>query len=298
MHRIQVNEVGPRDGFQSREEFIPTEVKIKIIDRLLDCNFDKIEITSFVSPKKVRQMSDAEEIVMTLSGKAAEKGVILRALVPNLQGAARAVASGINDIVTIMSVSETHNMKNTSYTVSQSLKQLDEIRNKFPDIKLAASLATSFGCAFEGRIDPKDVISLCHSVYYIGVDYLNLADTVGMADPNQMEELVKRFQDAFPDKVLSLHLHNTAGMGLASALTAIKLGVYDFDTSIGGMGGCPFSPGATGNMPTEDFLFMVNKMNMQCNVDMQNLSEAVKLVFRELGSSVSSHMSKVYSREL
>jgi len=270
--RIIIEEQGPRDGFQSESTIVPTERKLEIIDALADAGLSRIQICSFVHPKYVPQMADAEAVCRGLRRR---PGIVYSGLVLNLKGVERAVAAGLDHVAVSISASDTHSRKNTG-------KSLEEVQTGYAEMVRTAKdagltvrggLQCVFGCRFEGAIDPDAVLDLVKRHLDLEIDELALADSTGMADPSSMTELMGRVLELTGEKTVILHLHDTEGRGLANALAAIQTGVRVFDTAFGGMGGCPFIKGATGNIATEDLVAMVERMGMTTGVDIRAVAE-------------------------
>ena len=272
---IHIQEVIPRDGFQIEKNFVPTDEKIKLIDRLSECGLSKIEVTSFVSPKAVPNLRDAEEVVTSIKRN---PNLTYVALIPNVRGADRAIAAKIDEINLVMSASATHNRKNVNRTNEASLNGFKEIMEhlKGTNIKVNGSVATSFGCPFEGEISEDTVQHYIDTYLAMGMDSITLADTTGMANPVQVKRLVKKVMKQIGEVPLTLHFHNTRGMGLANVVAAIEAGATRFDASLGGIGGCPFAPGATGNICTEDLVHMLMEMEIETAVELDKLIDLSK----------------------
>lgn len=270
-----IQEVGPRDGFQIEARFIPTADKIALIDALSGCGLAKIEVTSFTSPKAIPALADADEV---MRGIRRQPGVVYTALVPNLRGAERAIAAGTDELNLVMSASETHNLLNLRMTREQSVARLLEVVALAQDsgVALNVSLSTAFGCPMEGEVARDTVLTLAETFLAKGVRGITLCDTTGMAHPCQVGGLSAAFRSRFPGAELTLHLHNTRGMGLANALAALGAGVVRFDASLGGLGGCPYAPGATGNVCTEDLVHMCQAMGHPLGVDLERLLAAAR----------------------
>ncbi|WP_028782293.1 hydroxymethylglutaryl-CoA lyase [Thalassobacillus devorans] len=270
MTKIFIQEVATRDGFQMEERFIPTEEKIALMDRLSDSGVDKIEVTSFVSPKAIPNLRDAEEVMSEIRRN---DGVTYTTLIPNVRGAERAAACQADEVNLVASVSETHNSKNVRRTVDESFASFKEIADYLSGtgININGTLATTFGCPFEGSIDENRVLELAESYLDLGARGITLADTTGMATPNQVYDLCKKVLDRWPGLPVTLHFHNTRGMGLANVVEGIRAGITRYDASLGGLGGCPFAPGATGNICTEDLVHMLAFMGYEMNADLDKL---------------------------
>src|SRR5690554_216993 len=268
--RIFVNEVVTRDGFQSEPAFVPTDTKIELINALADLGLNKIEVSSFVSPRAVPNLSDAAEVFQGIRKDTPTRYV---ALVPNQKGCARALELGVDKINLVMSVSESHNLANMRMTCDQSLQQFKDIAEMVSGtpMRLNGSLATTFGCPFEGQQSQERILRFVDAYLERGLHSLTLADTTGMAVPNQVQSLCEEVRKRWPDLELTLHFHNTRGLGLANVYAALAAGVDQFDASLGGLGGCPFAPGATGNICTEDLVHMLNEMGLDSGVDLDGL---------------------------
>lgn len=279
--RVSINDVVVRDGFQSEQNFVPTDVKISLIDRLSATGLAKIEITSFVSPKAVPHLRDAEQVV---KGVRHFPGVTHVVLVPNARGCERALACGVEEINLVMSISETHNVANMRMTTAQSLEQFKHVMSlaKGTAVRVNGTIATALGCPYEGEQDPGKVFLAVEQYLGLGMDSITLADTTGMAGPMQVSRMAETFLSRFPGIPLTMHFHNTRGMGLANVFAAVACGVTSFDASLGGLGGCPFAPGATGNICTEDTVHMLERCGISTGVDL----DALLMLARELPSIV------------
>ncbi|WLT31663.1 hydroxymethylglutaryl-CoA lyase [Geothrix sp. PMB-07] len=283
--RIHIQEVGTRDGFQSEPRFIPTADKIRLIDALSLCGLSKIEVTSFTSPKAILALADADEV---LRGIKRQPGVVYTSLVPNLKGAERAIAAGTDELNLTISTSETHNLLNLRMTREQSVARLFEVVDlaKATGVTLNVSLSTCFGCPMEGPIPEAVVLGFAERFLNRGVEGISLCDTTGMAHPDRVRQLCGAFRARFPQAQLTLHLHNTRGMGLVNALAGIEAGVDRFDASLGGIGGCPYAPGATGNVCTEDLVHMLQALGHPMDVDLPRLLAAARSLPELLGHDV------------
>jgi hydroxymethylglutaryl-CoA lyase len=290
---ISIAEVGPRDGLQNLVDFIPTEKKITLIEKLIDSGIKEIELTSFVHPKAIPQLADAADVASYIIKKYGNDSYIFKALVPNVKGAEAALKCGLDKACVVISASESHNKANINRTIKESLEGLKDIITSFPELNVRLDIAMSFGCPFEGKVPAKNVLSLIESGRKLGIKQFVLCDTIGIADPVQVEALIGLVRREFEDIALALHLHDTRGMGLANILTGMQCGITAFETSIGGLGGCPFAPGAAGNTATEDVLNMVSSMGIETSLDMDKLYEAIYFVRGNIKSNLSSHMAKV-----
>jgi len=268
---VQIVEVGPRDGLQNLNGYVDTEKKLSLIKRLADSGLRKIELGSFVHPKAIPQFRDIKEVVGGVIGL---KGVRFAALVPNLKGAQDAFQSGIREIVFVFSVSRSHNLNNVRRTREESLEELKKVMKlawSNPESEVRVSLATSFGCAFEIKVRKDDVLDYIERVRELGSRKITLCDTVGFGNPRQIEDIVTTCMSRYPEIIFGVHFHDTRGLGLANALAAYESGIRTFESSIAGLGGCPFAPGASGNVATEDIVFMFNEMGVETGVDLHQL---------------------------
>ena len=280
-----IQEVGTRDGFQSESRFIPTADKIALVDALSLCGLAKIEVTSFTSPKAIPALADADEV---LRGIRRQPGVVYTSLVPNLKGAERAIAAGTDELNLTMSTSETHNLLNLRMTREQSVARLLEVVElaKTSGVALNVSLSTCFGCPMEGDVPEAVVFGFAERFLARGVAGISICDTTGMANPSQVLTLCRHFRERFPEAQVTLHLHNTRGMGLVNVLAGLEAGVDRFDASLGGIGGCPYAPGATGNVCTEDLVHMLQAMGHSVDVNLSRLLAAARTLPGLLGHDV------------
>lgn len=275
--RIFINEVATRDGFQMENRFIPTEDKIALIDRLGLLGYAKIEVTSFTSPKAIPALSDGETVMQCIRRV---PGVVYTALVPNRRGAERALQCRIEEFNVVMSVSETHNLVNLRMTREQSFRQLGEVVGLAQEARVPVnvSLSCSFGCPMEGEIAPTEVMDWIDRFAAQGVQGITLCDTTGMAYPTQVASLCAEALARQPKLELTAHFHNTRSMGLVNTIAAIESGVRRFDMSLGGIGGCPYAPGATGNVATEDVIHMLQCLGYNTGMDLEGLIAAAGIL--------------------
>jgi hydroxymethylglutaryl-CoA lyase len=275
--RIHVNEVAPRDGFQMESRYIPTEDKVALIDRLGLLGYAKIEVTSFTSPKAIPALSDGESV---MRGIRRVPGVVYTALVPNRRGAERALQCRIEEFNVVMSVSETHNLANLRMTREQSFRQLSEVIKLAQEARVPVnvSLSCSFGCPMEGEVASTTVMSLIERFAARGVQGITLCDTTGMAHPIQVLSLCSEALARHPELEFTAHFHNTRAMGLGNTIAAIESGIRRFDMSLGGIGGCPYAPGATGNVATEDVVHMLQCMGYDTGMDLNGLIAAAGIL--------------------
>lgn len=292
MKKIQVYEVGPRDGFQNIKEYIPLENKLKVIDGLIDAGVNHIQITSFVSPKAIPQMKDAK----VLAERCLEKhpNADFFALVPNLRGAQAAKEVGMKWVSYVVSLSESHNQANIRRTHDESLEALQQIRSAYPDLDICIDLATTFGCPFEGKKTDDDVLPFIKPYVESGIKTLNLCDTIGIANPDQVRRMVTAVKKEYPSLDLQIHIHDTRNMGMVNTLAAIELGIEKVQSTLGGLGGCPYAPGASGNLATEDLVFMLTDMGYDMEIDIAKMIELAKYQENMIPNGMfSGHLYKV-----
>jgi hydroxymethylglutaryl-CoA lyase len=289
--RVYLQDVAVRDGFQIEPRFIPTEQKIALINALSQTGLAKIEVTSFTSPKAIPALADAEQVML---GIKRTPGVIYTVLVPNMRGAERALGCHADEFNLVMSVSETHNLANLRMTREQSFAQLSEVIDfvRPAGVALNVSLSCSFGCPMEGKVEKSELFGWVQRFVDFGIHGITLCDTTGMAYPTQVEDICGAFKRQWKNIELTLHFHNTRGMGLANALAAIEAGVDRFDASLGGLGGCPYAPGATGNICTEDLAHMLELMGYQTNVNVDALIGCARQLPAILGHEVPGQVAK------
>lgn len=287
--RIEVCEVGPRDGFQSIKcAQIPTEHKVEIIERLLASGVKHMEFTSFVSPKAIPQMADAADVTRAILAKHPDADLF--ALVPNLRGAANAYNLGLRKVCYVVSLSVSHNKANINRTHEQSLDAFKEIRAAYPDLNIIVDLATTFGCPFEGKFeDPAAVVAFLKDYVDAGMTECCLCDTIGIADPAQVRAVLRALRAAYPELKLAVHFHDTRGLGMVNTMTAIEEGVTEIQAALGGLGGCPFAPGASGNLATEDVVWMLNEMGCDTGIRFSELLAAAKREKELVEGNYSGH---------
>jgi len=271
--RVTIIEVGPRDGLQNEHRVVPTEVKKSFISALKKAGFQEMEITSFVSPKWVPQMADAEEIAEEMIDDALRYLI----LVPNKKGIERLYQSKAKAAAVFVGVSDSFNKRNINKTTQESLRELSGAIEtmKADGYFVRACISTAFYCPFEGKISEERTLRLCKEFGRLGVDELSVADTIGMACPMESYSLFAKLKDAMPDLLITAHFHDTRKMGLANILASMKAGVDRFDASAGGLGGCPFAPGASGNVATEDVVYMLERMGISTGINLELLVEAI-----------------------
>lgn len=290
MTRIYFNEVVTRDGFQIEPEFIATDAKVALIDALSLCGYAKIEATSFVSPKAIPMLRDAEEVMGQITRVPVVEYTVL---VPNLRGAERALESKADELNLVMSTSETHNRANLRMGREQSFAALAEVvRHVDGRTPINVSLSTAFGCPMEGDVPEAEVVQFAERFAGLGVRGLTICDTTGMAHPGQVAHMVETLQQRLTGVQLTLHFHNTRGMGLANVLAAVQGGIVRFDGSLGGLGGCPYAPGASGNICSEDAVHMLHAMGYDTGMDLPRLLSVARGLPDIVGHDVPGQVAK------
>ncbi|MCP5265327.1 MAG: hydroxymethylglutaryl-CoA lyase [Burkholderiaceae bacterium] len=294
--RIHMQEVGTRDGLQAEDAFVPTEDKIALVNALSDAGMAKIEVTAFVSPKAIPALRDAEIVMRRIERT---PGVVYSALVPNVRGAERAIDALTDELNLVMSATESHNLSNLRMTREQSFAALSEVNAiaRAGAVPVNVSLSCAFGCPMEGDVPAATVLDWCACyVEVMGAHGVTLCDTTGMAYPTQVAALVRAFRERWPETELTLHFHNTRGMGLANVLAAIDAGADRFDASLGGIGGCPYAPGASGNVCTEEIVHALACMGFETGVDMDRLLAASRRLPALIGHDIPSQIVKAGRR--
>jgi hydroxymethylglutaryl-CoA lyase len=292
--RISVREVGPRDGLQN-EDPVPTAAKVELINRLSTTGVQRIEAVSFVRPDAIPQMADADEVWREIDRAGS---VRYSALVPNSRGATRALDSGVVEIEAVVSASDTHNRKNVNRSTEESLDDITGIIALAHErgATLQVIVSTAWGCPYEGDVPVSRVVQVAGRAVAAGADGISFGDTTGMATPGRVRRLIGEFRSAYPDTELNLHFHNTRGTGLANVLAALELGVADFDASVGGLGGCPYAPGATGNIATEELVHMVEDMGVATGIDLEAMIDAAADAERIIGRKLPSQVLRAGPR--
>jgi hydroxymethylglutaryl-CoA lyase len=290
---VTVYEVGPRDGLQNESRNVPTADKIRFIDALVAAGIRAIEITSFVSPKWIPQLADAPEVARGVQRRA---GVRMSALVPNRAGLDAALAARMTEVAVFMSSSETHNKKNINKTISETLAAFDELvpAALAAGLDVRAYLSTCFGCPYEGDVDPDRVVDLVDRLADLGVYQVSISDTIGVANPAQTEALLSRVLAKQPIEKIAVHLHDTQGTALANVVVALQLGITTIDSAAGGLGGCPYAPGASGNLSTEDLVAMLHAMGVATGIDLDRLTEASRTASTFVGHELPSKYLKAH----
>lgn len=291
MKKVQIVEVGPRDGFQNLKDYIPVEQKLKVIEDLIDAGVRHMQHTSFVSPKAIPQLRDAGELTKILLEKYPDYGFF--ALVPNLYGAKSAYELGLRKVSYVVSLSATHNKANINRTHDESLAELNAIMDTYKDLDVCVDVATTFGCPFEGKYSPDTVLKFLERIAKMGVKEMTLADTIGIANPKQVREIAAAAVKEFPEIEFQVHIHDTRNMGMVNSLAAIESGITKVQSTLGGLGGCPFAPGASGNTATEDLVYMLNDMGYETGIDVDKLVEAARYEKSIIVGNFSGHLMNI-----
>lgn len=293
--RLFIQEVATRDGFQNEATFIDTEAKIALVNQLSECGYAKIEVTSFTSPKAIPALKDAEAVMHNI---VRHDSVIYTVLVPNVRGAERALSCNVDEVNLVMSVSESHNRRNLRMTREQSFAQLREVVDvvRHSPVAINVSLSTAMGCPMEGDVPVGEVLDWMQRFADIGVHGVTLCDTTGMAYPSQVAQLSRIARERFEALDLTLHFHNTRGLALANTLAALSAGIDHFDSSLGGLGGCPYAPGTTGNVCTEELVHMLELEGYDTGVNLQGVLAAAAQLPGLIGHDVPSQLLKAGCR--
>jgi len=285
--RVTVVEVGPRDGLQNERALIPTDVKVRFVDALSDAGLPAIEVTSFVNPKAIPQLADAEDVLSAITRK---PGVRYPVLVPNERGFERALAAGAHEIAVFTAASETFNKHNINATIAESIERFKPVvvGAKKHEMRVRGYVSTCFGCPYEGPIKPAAVLDVVTKLFTLGIDEVSIGDTIGIATPRQVAELCTLLLKKIDPGRLALHLHDTRGTALANVVAGLQSGVAIFDSSAGGLGGCPYAPGAAGNLATEDLIYMLDGMGIETGVSLDKVVRASALLASQLDHPLTS----------
>ncbi|HZS79597.1 MAG TPA: hydroxymethylglutaryl-CoA lyase [Ktedonobacteraceae bacterium] len=293
---VRVVEVGPRDGLQNEKALIPTEQKIRFIELLAEAGLPVVEATSFVSPRAIPQLSDASEVMTRIAKRA---GTSYPVLVPNVKGMERALAAGVQAIAVFTAASESFTQHNINTTIAQSLENFRPVvaMAQREGIPVRGYISTVFGCPYEGKVNPRKVLEVSQVLLEMGIEELSLGDTIGVATPNQVADVIGLLTEEgrIPLEKLAVHFHDTRGTALANVLMALQLGISIVDSSAGGLGGCPYAPGAAGNLATEDLLYMLNGLGIETGVNLEKVIEATSFIAPYLGHAPTS---KYYQAEI
>jgi hydroxymethylglutaryl-CoA lyase len=284
---VTLYEVGPRDGLQNEARLIPTTDKVQLVDALSGTGLRAIEVTSFVNPKWIPQLADAVEVASRIERK---PGVVYSALVPNRQGLDAALKAGMREIAVFLSASETHNKKNVNKTIAATLEAFRETVPPALEqgLRVRAYVSTVYGCPYEGAVDPGKALELCRALRALGCYQVSLGDTIGVANPRQVRDVLSRVLAEVPAPEVAVHFHDTRGTALANILVAVEMGITTVDAALGGLGGCPYAPGASGNVATEDVIYMLDGMGVRTGVDLDKLIDCSRLASSLVGHEMPS----------
>lgn len=293
-NNVTIIEVGPRDGLQNEKKHVDEANKLAFIHALQRAGIQEMELTSFVSPKWVPQMADAKAIV-----EKTEKIGRQFVLAPNAKGAELAIEAGARSVAVFVGVSESFNKNNINRTTDEAMDTLEPVirKLKMDGLFIRACISTAFYCPYEGKINPDDVVALCKRFVAIGADELSVADTIGMANPKESYALFHRLKNELPKVLLTAHFHDTRKMALANIFASLQAGIDRFDTSAGGLGGCPFAPGATGNVATEDVVHMLDTLQIETGVDVKKVCEAIQIIASHVSRPIETAMYKLFLNE-
>ena len=293
MQTVKIMEVGPRDGWQNLKSLVPTEQKLNIIRGILATGIQYMQVTSFVNPKAIPQMYDSSVVAETIVQEFPDR--TFNALVPNLVGAKKADETGLREICYVVSVSESHNQANIKRSREQSFAELAAIREQLPDMKVTLSLATAFGCPFEGEIHLKDVLKNIEKAVSLGIRKVELADTIGIANPVQVRQTFQAVTQQYPDVCFLAHMHDTRNNGIINSWAAAENGAEIIHTTLGGLGGCPFAPGASGNTATEDLVYLFEHSGIHTGINFAQLIKVSREMYESIEGNYSGHQIKIPS---
>lgn len=306
--RVSVYEVSPRDGLQNESATVPLRGKLRLVDALVAAGLQRIEITSFVSPKWIPQLADADELAEALapsasngrSAGAASSGVVFSALCPNAKGLERAKKAGLEEIAVFMSASESHNKKNVNKTIDATIAAFEETiaPARAAGMRVRGYVSTVWGCPYEGDVDPARSIAIAKQLYEMGCYQISLGDTIGAGTPKLTREIMTRALGELPNEALAMHMHDTRGTALANIVVGLEMGIRNFDASVGGMGGCPYAPGAAGNVATEDLAYMLHGMGIATGLDLERLVEAARAAESIVGRTLPGKVHQAGIRSL
>ena len=295
MTRVRLIEVAPRDGLQNEPAPIPTDAKVALVDLLSEAGFDEIEVTAFVSPKWVPQLADAEDVLARIRRR---EGVRYTALVPNEQGLDRALEANLQGIAVFTAASETFNRKNINATIAESIERFAPVvpRARAEGLRVRGYVSTAFWCPYEGKIEPPAVVSVVKKLLDLDVDEISIGDTIGKAVPGEVHDLLDLLLDAVTQDQIAMHFHDTYGTAVANALAAYERGITAFDSSAGGVGGCPYAPGAAGNVATEDLAWALERSGATTGIDLERVAAASDHLAQVLGRPLRSRVREALRR--
>jgi hydroxymethylglutaryl-CoA lyase len=294
--RVMIKEVGPRDGLQNEKQSISTEEKISWINSLSETGLSYIEVSSFVHPKWIPQLADASEVLGKIQRK---QGITYAALVPNLRGLERALETNVDEVSIFMSASEAHNRSNINKSIEETYPVLEEVvkEAKAAGKMVRGYLSTVIGCPYEGPVAPSQVRKVADCLFSMGIDELSLGDTIGVGVPNQVERLLEELLPHFEAGKLAMHFHDTRGTALANIVKSLEMGITTFDSALGGLGGCPYAKGASGNVATEDLLYMLHEMGIETGIDFNAVMKSAQLIGKILSKKLNSRQMDILNAE-
>jgi hydroxymethylglutaryl-CoA lyase len=299
---VSIYEVSPRDGLQNESSTVPLSGKLRLLDALVAAGLRRIEITSFVSPRWIPQLADADELAELVQTSLAPSApeVMFSALCPNARGLERAQKAGMKEVAVFLSASETHNKKNVNKTIADTLAAFEEVIGPAREagMRVRGYVSTVWGCPYEGDVAPAASISIAKRLYEMGCYQISLGDTIGAGTPRRTREVVQRALDALPVDAVAMHMHDTRGTALANIVVGLELGIRNFDASVGGMGGCPYAPGAAGNVATEDLVYMLEGMGIRTGVDLERLVETARAAESIVGRPLPGKVHRAGIRSL
>lgn len=296
-HRVRIKEVGPRDGLQNEKNFIATSDKIDFIEKLSDTGLDYIEVSSFVHPKWIPQLKDAADVLMNLKRK---NGITYAALVPNIKGLEKALTVNIDEANVFMSASEGHNRSNINKSISETFPILNEVvrEAKRHQLSVRGYVSTVIACPYDGPTTPEQVLNVVDRLADIGVDEISLGDTIGVGVPTEVEKLLDVLLKKYPASLFAMHFHDTYGTAMANIVKSLEMGIKTFDSSIGGLGGCPYAKGASGNVATEDVNYLLSKMGYETGLNPERLLDAAAFIETKLGQTLNTKQLAISRNEV
>lgn len=290
--QVVIKEVGPRDGLQNEKQKILTEDKISFINQLSESGLKYIEVTSFVHPDWIPQLADAKDVLQSIKRN---QTITYAALVPNMRGLIRALEAEVDEVSVFLSASETHNKNNINKTIDETIPILTEVVQEAlkANRSVRGYVSTVIGCPYEGYIEPEQVLKVVDALFNMGVTEVSLGDTIGVAVPTQVEKLLTRLFKEYPPNVFAMHFHDTRGTALANIVKSLEMGITTFDSSVGGLGGCPYAKGATGNVATEDLLYLLTEMGIETGVNMEAILASAFFIEEKVGRKLGSKQLEI-----
>ncbi|MFJ6264713.1 hydroxymethylglutaryl-CoA lyase [Lysinibacillus xylanilyticus] len=293
---VTLKEVGPRDGLQNEKTHLATADKVQLVNLLSQTGLNYIEVTSFVHPKWIPQLADAVEVLQAIKR---QKDITYAALVPNMRGLERALQAEVDEVSVFMSASESHNQSNINKSINETFPILQEVvvGAKAANKNVRGYISTVIGCPYEGYIQPEKVLRVTEKLLEMGVDEISLGDTIGVGVPTQVENLLEELLKRYPAENFAMHFHDTRGTALANIVQSLEMGITKFDSALGGLGGCPYAKGASGNVATEDLLYLLDEMGIKTGVELNKALEAALFIEQKLGKAVASKQMAIARNE-